>query len=110
LEENCFIRLKDRNIRICNSREIFARPKKEFGRGGDETMKVAELKKVKQESRIIEDFVQEFRRAARESKYKERPLMEGFKCYNLRTLEWIQRSNSCIREDTRELNKELFTK
>ena len=31
-------------------------------------------------------------------------------CYNLRTLEWIQRSNSCIREDTRELNKELFTK
>jgi len=31
-------------------------------------------------------------------------------CYNLRTLEWIQRSNSCIREDTRELDKEPFTK
>ena len=26
-------------------------------------------------------------------------------CYNLRTLEWIQRSNSCIREDTRELSQ-----
>ena len=38
MEENCFIRLKGRNIRICNSREIFAGPKKEFGRGGDETM------------------------------------------------------------------------
>ena len=44
-----------------------------------DTMKVAELKKVEQESRIIEEFVQEFRRAARESKYKERPLIEGFK-------------------------------
>ena len=26
-------------------------------------------------------------------------------CYNLRTLEWIQRSNSCIREDIRELSQ-----
>jgi len=33
-----------------------------------------------------------------------------YKCYNPGTLEWIQRSNSCIREDTRELDKELFTK
>ena len=32
------------------------------------------------------------------------------RCCNLRTLEWIQKSNSCIREDTRELNEEFFTK
>ena len=42
-------------------------------------MKVAELKKVKQESRKIEEFVQKFRRIARESEYKERPLIEKFK-------------------------------
>ena len=29
-------------------------------------------------------------------------------CYNLRTLEWVQRLNSCIREDIRKLNRELF--
>ena len=66
-------------MRICNSREIFAGPKNEFGGGDDKTIKVAELKKVEQESKIIEEFVQEFRRAVRESGYKERPLIEGFK-------------------------------
>jgi len=31
--------------------------KKEFGGGDDETMKVAELKKIKQGNKIIEEFV-----------------------------------------------------
>ena len=30
-------------------------------------------------------------------------------CYNLRPLEWDKRSNSYIKVNTRELNKELFT-
>jgi len=42
-------------------------------------IKVAKLKNVKQESRIMEKFVQEFRRVARGSGYKERPLVEEFK-------------------------------
>jgi len=36
---------------------IFAGPKNEFGEGDDKTIKVAELKKVEQESKIIEEFV-----------------------------------------------------
>jgi len=42
-------------------------------------MKVAELKKVKQENKTIKNFMQEFRRAARGSRYKERTLIEEFK-------------------------------
>jgi len=42
-------------------------------------MKVAELKKVKQRSRTIEEFVQKFRRAVRGSRYEKRPLVEEFK-------------------------------
>ena len=42
-------------------------------------MKVAELKKLEQESKIIEEFIQEFRRAVKESGYKKRPLVEKFK-------------------------------
>jgi len=45
----------------------------------DETMKVTELKKVEQGSRIMEEFVQEFRRIARGSGYEERLLIEEFK-------------------------------
>ena len=42
-------------------------------------MKVAELRKIEQEGRTMEEFIQEFKRAARESGYKRRPLMEEFK-------------------------------
>jgi len=42
-------------------------------------MEVAELKKVEQEEKTIEKFVQKFRRAVRGSKYKKRPLIEEFK-------------------------------
>jgi len=53
--------------------------KKKFGRGDDKIIKVAELKKVEQKSKIIEEFVQEFRRAARGKKYERRLLVYEFK-------------------------------
>jgi len=52
---------------------------KEFGGGNKKTMKVAELKKIEHGSRIIEKFLQEFRRVAREGRYEERLLIEEFK-------------------------------
>ena len=42
-------------------------------------MKVAELKKIKQGSRMMEKFVQKFRRAARECEYEGKLLVEEFK-------------------------------
>ena len=42
-------------------------------------VKVAELKKIEQEGRIMEEFVQEFKKAARGSGYEGRPLVEEFK-------------------------------
>ena len=40
---------------------------------------MAELKRLEQGERIIEKFVQEFRRAVKGSSYKGRPLVEEFK-------------------------------
>ena len=53
--------------------------KKKFSRGDKESVKVAKLKKVEQKERTMEKFIQEFRRAARESRYQERALAEEFK-------------------------------
>ena len=53
--------------------------KKEFGGGEEESVKVAELRKLEQEERMMEEFVQEFERAARESGYEGRLLIEKFK-------------------------------
>jgi len=58
--------------------EFLAAIKKKF-RGGKESVKVAELKKLEQGGRTIKEFVQEFRRALRESEYEGRPLIEKFK-------------------------------
>jgi len=53
--------------------------KKEFGGGEEESVKTMELRKLEQGGKTMEEFVQEFKRAARRSGYKGRPLIEEFK-------------------------------
>ena len=53
--------------------------RKEFRGGDKKAVKVAELKRLEQEKKTMKEFVQEFRRAARDSRYKERLLIEEFK-------------------------------
>ena len=53
--------------------------KKEFERGEEELVKAAELRKLEQGEKTMEEFVQEFKRAARGSEYKRRLLVEEFK-------------------------------
>ena len=53
--------------------------KKEFGGGEEKSVKMAELRKLEQGGRTMEEFVQEFKRAARGSRYEGRLLVEEFK-------------------------------
>ena len=53
--------------------------RKEFGGGKEESVKAAELRKMEQGGKTIEEFIQEFKRAARESGYERRLLVEEFK-------------------------------
>ena len=50
--------------------EFLTSLKKEFGEGEKELVKTAELRKLEQGERTMEEFVQEFKRAVRESGYK----------------------------------------
>ena len=59
--------------------ELLTVLKKEFGRGEKEAVKAAELRKLEQGGRMMEEFVQEFKRAVRGSGYKGRLLVEEFK-------------------------------
>jgi len=59
--------------------EFLTSLRKEFGRGEEESVKAAELRKLEQGGKSMEEFVQEFKRAARGSRYEGRPLMEEFK-------------------------------
>ena len=78
-KENILEDLEEGELEYESVEEFLTAIKKEFGGGKEESVKVAELKRVEQEGRMMEKFVQEFRRAARGSGYKGRPLIEEFK-------------------------------
>ena len=59
--------------------EFLTSLKKELSGGEEESVKVKQLRKMEQGGRTMEEFIQEFKRAARGSGYKGRPLVEEFK-------------------------------
>jgi len=78
-KENMLEELETGEIEFESIGEFLAEVRREFGGGDEESVKVAELKKIEQGGRTMEEFVQDFKRTARESGYEERPLVEEFK-------------------------------
>jgi len=58
--------------------ELFEKMREEFGEFDEESRKVDKLRLLVQGSRTCNKYVQEFKRAARGSGYKERALIEEF--------------------------------
>ena len=59
--------------------EFLAEIKKEFEGGDEGSIKIAELKRIEQRERNMKEFVQDFKRVARDSGYKGHPLIKEFK-------------------------------
>jgi len=78
-KENVMEELESVEVEYKTAEEFLISLKKEFGRGEEESMKAAELSKLEQGGRTMEEFVQEFKRVARGSRYEGRPLVEEFK-------------------------------
>jgi len=69
-KENVMEELEAGEIEYETAEEFLMSLKKEFGRGEEELVKVVELRKLEQGGRTMEEFVQEFKRAARGSRYE----------------------------------------
>ena len=78
-KENVMEELEAGEMEYETAEELLTVLKKEFGGGEEEAVKAAELRKLEQGGRTMEEFVQEFKRAARGSGYKRRLLVEEFK-------------------------------
>ena len=78
-KENVMEELETGEIEYETAEELLTVLKKKFGRGEEEAVKAAELRKLEQGGRTMKEFVQEFKRAARGSGYKGRLLVEEFK-------------------------------
>ena len=87
--------LKSEEVEFGSIREFLLELKKKFGRGDKKSVKVAELKRIKQGGKTMEEFVQEFKRVVRESGYEGRVLVEELK----------RRINKVIRKKLIEIEK-----
>jgi len=69
-KENVMEELEVGKIKYKTAEEFLISLKKEFGRGEEESVKAAELRKLEQEGKTMKEFIQEFKRAVRESRYE----------------------------------------
>ena len=59
--------------------ELFSKMRNEFGETAEEKRKVEQLRTIEQGGRMCDKYIQEFKKIARESKYKRQPPIEEFK-------------------------------
>ena len=78
-KENVMEELESGEVEYESVEDFLTSLKREFGGGEEELVKAAELRKLEQGGRTMKEFVQEFKRAARGSRYERRPLVEEFK-------------------------------
>ena len=78
-KENMMEELESGEIEYESAEEFLVSLRKEFSKGEKELVKAVELRKLEQGGRMMEEFMQEFKQAARGSGYEGRPLIEEFK-------------------------------
>jgi len=78
-KENMMEELESGEVEYESVEEFLTSVKKEFGGGEEESIKAAELRRMEQGEKTMEEYVQEFKRTTRDSRYKGRPLVEEFK-------------------------------
>ena len=72
-KENVMEEMEAGEVEYESAEEFLITLRKEFGRGEEESVKAAELRKMEQGGRTMEEYVQEFKRVARGSGYEGRP-------------------------------------
>jgi len=59
--------------------QLFTKIRNDFGETSEKERKIEQLRTIEQGGRTCNEYVQEFKKVARESSYKGRPLIEEFK-------------------------------
>ena len=78
-KENMMEELESGEIEYETVEEFLTSLRKEFGGEEEESVKAAELRRMEQGGKTMEEYVQEFKRTVRGSGYEGQPLVEEFK-------------------------------
>jgi len=64
---------------VKSTEQLFTKIRDNFGETSEEERKIEQLRTIEQGGRTCNEYVQEFKKVARESSYERRPLIEEFK-------------------------------
>ena len=78
-KDNILEEIDKGTLEVETMEELFDKMREEFREFDEESRKVDELRLLVQGSRTCDEFIQEFKRVARASRYKGRALIEEFK-------------------------------
>jgi len=71
-KKNILENLESENLKFLSVEDFLVELKRKFGEGYNKSAKVAELKKLEQESRMMEKFISEFRKVAEKVSIKNK--------------------------------------
>jgi len=82
-KKNIMKDLENNSLKFLIVGDFFTDLKQEFGKRNNKLLKVTELKKIEQESEMMKEFVQKFRKTVRKSGFEESLLIEEFIFFDL---------------------------
>ena len=78
-KENVMEEMEAGEVEYKSAEEFLTILRKKFSGGEEESVKAAELRKMEQGGKSMEEYIQEFKRIVKGSGYEGRPLIEEFK-------------------------------
>jgi len=78
-KDNLLDELAKEESEVESAEQLFTKIRNDFGETSEEERKIEQLRTIEQGRRTCNEYVQEFKKVARGSSYKRRPLIEEFK-------------------------------
>jgi len=78
-KDNLLDKLLKRELEIEMAEELFGKMRNKFGETVEKERKIEQLRTIKQEGKTCDEYVQEFKKVARESSYEGQLLIKEFK-------------------------------
>jgi len=78
-KDNLLDELAKRELEVESAEQLFTKIRNDFGETSEEERKIEQLRTIEQGGRTCDEYVQEFKKVARESGYEGRPLIKEFK-------------------------------
>ena len=78
-KDNLLDELAKGELEVESVEQLFTKIRNDFGEISEEERKIEQLRTIEQEGRTCDEYVQEFKKVARESGYEGRPLIKEFK-------------------------------